>query len=480
MAGGIITSTPSEGSVGAFAALNSALADPSRSAAIQVLGDSTGNDAFEWPYKLAESLAEAYPDWTVHHRVWSDATQQYGAPTVIQTGPLGVRFLDCATGTTGRRLDPSVSPHISGSLDVRVKASLADWTPSASTNFCGRSATDPNRGWYVGVLASGIPYFAFTPTGLAAGLVVKNATVAPGFADGSINWLRWVFTPDNGASGYDVKYYTSADGVIWTQLGTTVTTAGATALFNNSAIGYECGGVAGGTNSGLDLYEVQIRDGIDGPSVVPALPDLWPRYSSAGALVAGSPILTVVNGSHPGATIAYLGDATRLPKMTPNYGQLVTFLSEQHNETTWQGPAWVAKYDTWRAAVEARLPGSPVVILTQNPKTTSDTWWREGAARRLDLLGYARQKHLDVIDTYQAFLDAGFPGDLMTDAVHPSAAGQLVWRDAVLGAIIPDNGQVLLDTGDFVDLLDETGRVVGSVPRHWADADLPAGTHKGA
>lgn len=44
----------------------------------------------------------------------------------------------------------------------------------------------------------------------------------------------------------------------------------------------------------------------------------------------------------------------------------------------------------------------------------------------------------------------------------------------------PDDGTVLLDGSAFVDLLDADDNVVGSVPAHWADDQLPAGTHKGA
>lgn len=85
----------------------------------------------------------------------------------------------------------------------------------------------------------------------------------------------------------------------------------------------------------------------------------------------------------------------------------------------------------WRQAVETEVPASPVVVLTQNPETSGTSWYREHAKRRLDLLAHARQKGLASIDTYQAFLDAGWPGALMADAVHPNDAGSLVWRDAV-------------------------------------------------
>lgn len=42
-------------------------------------------------------------------------------------------------------------------------------------------------------------------------------------------------------------------------------------------------------------------------------------------------------------------------------------------------------------------------------------------------------------------------------------------------------GRALLTDKDFVDLVDEAGTVVGSVPKHWADTELPPGTsRKGA
>ena len=41
-------------------------------------------------------------------------------------------------------------------------------------------------------------------------------------------------------------------------------------------------------------------------------------------------------------------------------------------------------------------------------------------------------------------------------------------------------GQHLLPASAFVDLLDASGEVVGSVPKHWTADDLPAGTKKKA
>jgi len=160
------------------------------------------------------------------------------------------------------------------------------------------------------------------------------------------------------------------------------------------------------------------------------MPDWWPPYSTASASFTGAPVLTVLNGSRSGSAISYLGDATRLPKLCPDYGQAVAFLSTSHNETGY-GKKFLTLYETWRAAVQARLPQTPIVVLTQNPQTSGATTRREHADRRMDLLGYARTNSVDIIDTYRAFIDAGFPGALMTDTVHPNAAGEALWRDTV-------------------------------------------------
>jgi len=91
------------------------------SCAVQVLGDSTGNDVTEWAYLVAEDIAADYPNWTVDHRKWSDATQQYDPPTRVQTGTAGDRYLDLSTGTTGRCAPIGAFPYMAGTMDLRVK-----------------------------------------------------------------------------------------------------------------------------------------------------------------------------------------------------------------------------------------------------------------------------------------------------------------------------------------------------------------------
>jgi len=309
-----------------------ALEQLATSAAIQVLGDSTGNDGTEWPQLLAEMLADDYPEWTVQIATFTDGTQQYGVPVVLQNGTAGDRYLDCATGTYGRALHVDASPHLSGAIDIRIKMRMSDWTPASQNTIAGKSGASPNRGWYVFMTTSGQLSFAYSVDGI--NVLSMSVATATGFADGSDGWCRWVWTPDDGAGNKTLATYKSTDGVTWTQLGSTTTSAGAVTLYNNASTPYTCGQTYGASlpPQVTRIYAIEIRDGVDGPIMAPVLPDLWSAVSSASAYSVGAPVLTIVNGSVAGASLSYLGDATRLKKMSPDYGQELIFLSCSHND----------------------------------------------------------------------------------------------------------------------------------------------------
>lgn len=428
------------GKIGA-AALVAALQNESTSVAMQVLSDSTGNETTEWPHLVAQALAAAFPRWTVQTRVFNDTTQQYGAPTTLQTGPLGERYFDRTTGTSPRAVDLSQTQHLSGVVDVRAKLMLSDWTPAAIVTVCGRSSTAPNRGWYAYINTDGRPYFAYSTDGTALAAMGANADTS--IADGSTYWLRWLFTPNDGSGNRVFKAYKSPNGSTWTQIGTTVTTAGAVSIYDNNSIAMECGGITGGVSAGLTrLYEIQIRNGEDGPLVAPALPDLWPPQSSIAANFTGSPTLTVLNGSVAGAGIAttggaYLANATRLPKLLPQYGQALCICATSHNDGSQFGRSYRATYAAWLADLETKLPHVPILCLVQNPEKSGTTFYREHNARRADILACAAAKGLTTVDIAAAFtLNPAWDADYMADSVHPNAAGQSVWAAEVLRYVL--------------------------------------------
>lgn len=66
--------------------LMAVLRNETSDASILVVGDSTGNEPSEWVYRLTGLLASQWPSWTVHYRLWNDASGSYDPAVSIQTG----------------------------------------------------------------------------------------------------------------------------------------------------------------------------------------------------------------------------------------------------------------------------------------------------------------------------------------------------------------------------------------------------------
>jgi hypothetical protein len=417
-----------------FSALKAAL-DNGRTTALGVSGDSTGNETgatAEWVSLMARGLASRYPNYTVSHRVWDDATQAYQAPVIEQLGPLGERYVNL---TKTLIVDATATKQISGDIDVRVKVALDDWTPAASNTLVGRFSGAGNRGWRMYIHTNGYIYFEWTADGTT--LITKNSGVAVGAADGTMKWVRATLDVDNGAAGNSVMFYTSPDGITWTQLGATQTTAGVTSIFEPATIPWELGGYS--QNAFLTigkLYEVQIREGINGPIRNPILPDLWQVRDDTSYTFHGSPVLTIVNGSHPGASLTYLNDATRLPKLHPNYGQTAIIFSDSHNENWIIGEAFRLKYEAWMDAVQTLHPLASLIVTTQNPKYTPATGIDAHAARQQTIKAISNRRRNGIVDAFKAF--GTNPALVQADGIHPTKAtpesGSAIWANTALTA----------------------------------------------
>jgi hypothetical protein len=112
--------------------------------------------------------------------------------------------------------------------------------------------------------------------------------------------VRATHDVDNGASGNDVKFYTSSDGSTWTQLGSTVTSVGVTSIFNGSAPL-----VVSGHNDGTTfpfngrIYYAELRNLIDGPVVVAFEPERGSRIATSWAASSGETWTVSTSGSPP-------------------------------------------------------------------------------------------------------------------------------------------------------------------------------------
>lgn len=169
---------------------------------------------------------------------------------------------------------PSITAYdITGDLEVEVDIAFTTLTPASSSYILAREGADPNRAWSFYLTSSGSLGFRWCPTGSSASLIAKSSTAtltSVGITAGQRVSVKAVLDVDNGAAGNDVKFYYSTDkGVTFTQLGTTVTTAGVTSLpvvtqsiiFNSSL---------GGTELDAKIYRGIVRNGIGGTVVFDA------------------------------------------------------------------------------------------------------------------------------------------------------------------------------------------------------------------
>ena len=136
--------------------------------------------------------------------------------------------------------DAAVFDFASTDFDVRVKVALDTWTPAGVVTLLSKWRSDSGvnqRSYKLNVFTSGAQTglrLMISTNGTAE--ITKDSTATIVIANGAIKYLRYTLDINNGAAGYDIKFYTSDTGATWTKLGATVTTATAiTTLFNSTS-----------------------------------------------------------------------------------------------------------------------------------------------------------------------------------------------------------------------------------------------------
>ena len=207
----------------------------------------------------AAALRQVYPTTDLLTGVASyyvDAT----APT--NWGSLGYVYFPYST-TSYLSVPDSSSLDITGDIDIRVRTSMDDWTPSVQGGFIFKDNTTGNqRSWQFRILTTGILYFGWTTDGST--FLTAQSTVATGITDGAVKWIRVTMDVDNGASGRDIKFWTSDDNITWTQLGTTVTQAGTTSIYSGSAAVEIGAAPSPGLGYAGNFYQAQVYASLNG------------------------------------------------------------------------------------------------------------------------------------------------------------------------------------------------------------------------
>lgn len=162
----------------------------------------------------------------------------------------GVMLVDGATicdtpwvqlpGASGDGVALVGSPPVpAGDRCIVARVAPATWTPAGTQTFVSSyHSTGNQRAWSLSLLTSGVLRWTWTTDGTSGTVVNKDSTAnLSALAPYAWKWVAATHDVDNGASGNDVRFWTSDDGTTWTQLGATVTTAGvATVVVGTSDI----------------------------------------------------------------------------------------------------------------------------------------------------------------------------------------------------------------------------------------------------
>ena len=433
--------------------------DTGRAAAFTLFGDSSGDsdgalhngDGTTIPYErfpilLAKAIGAAYPDYHVMAKTWNPNTEDHGKWITLQAKSAGRRYATL-TGRSLRYIPPipAESLFTTGNMDLRVLVRPNSWAPGSGgsralvcrylVDNAGTLVQDITFRWLL--KQDGHLALSMSTNGSSYNENDYDTGAPVTGVDGTALWLRATLELTPGAEGnITVKMWQSPadDGIEWTQVGSTLSYGGArSALYQNGNAFFEVGGEgwqpAGSSINGR-LYEMQIRDGLNGPCLTPCLPELWQRYVDDSTSYGGAPTLLLINNSRSGSTMAYHSTAVRLKKETPDYGQLVSFFNTGHNEGSIAGQVeWLNPYKAWTEAVQHRLPTSTVAAVGQNPHTAA--WPNEltmgslHIQRVAELSAAAARYGWGYLDLYRAFLtdSRGVAALILPDGLHPNEVG---------------------------------------------------------
>src|SRR4051794_16614300 len=184
-----------------------------------------------------------------------------GRNTQVRLGVagIGINVLKMNGSTDSALTNDTAALSIVGDIDVR-----SEFYATGATNIAGKYVSTGNQlSWNLSITSS-----AVTLKWSTNGSTVKTASSSTGLPYNTRQAVRATLDVDNGASGWTATFY-SSDSIngSWVQIGSTVTGAGVTSIFDSTSI-LEVGATPGNTVS-INSYFVgfQLRNGINGTVV---------------------------------------------------------------------------------------------------------------------------------------------------------------------------------------------------------------------
>ena len=342
----------------------------------------------------------------------------------------------------------SVPLSITGDIDIRMRVSMDDWTPAAIQ--APMSKYGATKSWIVYVNTNGTIGWQFSPDGTAD--VQKASTAAPVVSNFAAIWLRVTMDVDNGAGGYDVKYWTAADqadipaAASFTQLGATVTTATATQIFDSGAA--VCVSNYGNPNDGAypfggKVYRTAIYNGIDGTKVFDANFTQVAEGSSTFTESSSNAATVTINstGAKPAQVVGsqqvlFDGTAFTLSTGAITLNQPISLVLVG-KQITWTGNDLIVDGNTANTLGLKQTTGTPKVSINAGAAVAENANWtlNANACVGLVLNGASSQLQVNLGTATTGDAGAGNPSGLFVGSnATPAAFGNFQTKAIALCA----------------------------------------------
>jgi lysophospholipase L1-like esterase len=290
------------------------------------------------------------------------------------------------------------------------------------------------------VSAGGTPTLAWSPDGTTILTATGGAAAWAGFENGARKHVRVTLDCNNDAGGYEVKFYTSDNGITWTQTGTTTTGGSTTTVYSpNQNIqmgsrGNAAGSDSAGNQQGMfgKIYSAYVSDAINGASKISPICRTWNAYPNQKGVRVGGATLHVFNASVSGASLLWTQNAARVNHIIKSFENAFVWFSFGHNDGPHHSPSkWLKYLFTLTGAVADRIRNPLITLCSQNPRYPPATAETIDAQKRRAALTsiVARQNNWKFADPFTAY---GTDRSLVnTDGVHPLPAGSVVGKRAI-------------------------------------------------
>lgn len=192
-------------------------------------------------------------------RCGSTSVPDTNDPRFLAAEPTSYVYLP-GVGANGITVAYTSGLTVTGDLTVVVDTASDSWASGIWTWVSQNNGVGTDKNYEFSLNSNGTLRYAFTTTG--SGGTTNNSSVAVSMSAGERRFIAVTHDVDNGASGNDVRFWTSPDGSTWTQLGTTQTNAGVVARWASTsamAIGYEA---SSGRYPAAKIYRVQVTSGV--------------------------------------------------------------------------------------------------------------------------------------------------------------------------------------------------------------------------